>query len=75
MEAVAWSAIGVLAATLGVFTAALLHLSSRIQALGDGLRSAIEEQGRTLNARIDALAERIDGQSARIDAHVERHAG
>jgi hypothetical protein len=79
MEAVAWSAIGVLAATLGVFTAALLSLSARIQAIGDGLRDKIDEQGRELGARIEeqgrALGDRIGALGGRIDAHVERHAG
>jgi hypothetical protein len=65
MVAVAWVAIGLLAATL---VSSMFYLGSRIDALGtriDGLESS-------LNARIDALdsklGSRIDALSARLDA-------
>jgi len=65
MVAVAWAAIGLLAATL---FSSLFYLGSKI----DGLESS-------LNARIDALDGRLSGRldalTARIDAHLERHAG
>jgi hypothetical protein len=65
MEAVAWSALGLLAATL---IGAIFWLGSRI----DGLSSRIDTQGTSLGVRIDAqgtaLGARIDGQSSRIDA-------
>jgi hypothetical protein len=65
MVAVAWAAIGLLAATL---VSTLYYLGSKI----DGLESS-------LNARIDALDGRVGGRldalTARIDAHLERHAG
>jgi hypothetical protein len=58
MEVVAWSAIGVLAASqLGM----LFYLGSRIDALGA-----------RLDGRIDALASRIDAQTSRIDALTSR---
>ena len=71
MIAVAWTAIGLLAATLVTLVGAILQLSSRIDAQGRELRAAIEAQGQ----RIDGLGGRIDGLAGRIDAHVERHAG
>jgi hypothetical protein len=65
MVAVAWAAIGLLAATL---VSTLYYLGSKI----DGLESS-------LNARIDALDGRVGGRldalTARMDAHLERHAG
>lgn len=90
MEAVAWSAIGLLGATLAVLTGALLTITGRIQVLGDGLRDKIEEQGGELRDRIDEQGrllterieeqgretrERIDGLGSRLDQHIGRHAG
>jgi hypothetical protein len=83
MTAVAWTAIGLLAATL---IGSLYYLGSRIDALAlriDGLESSlnarIDSLDAGLNARLDALAARldarIDGLSARMDAHLERGAG
>jgi hypothetical protein len=77
MEAVAWTAIGLLgAAALGA------RLDSRIGGLSDridaqdasiqaqrrDLASVIQAQGLELGSRIDALA-------ARMDDHLGRHAG
>jgi hypothetical protein len=64
MIAVAWTAIGLLAATLAALVAAIFQLGSRIDA-----------QGRELRAAIDAQGQRIDALAGRIDAHMERHAG
>jgi hypothetical protein len=57
MEAVAWTAIGLLgAAVLGSF-GSFFYLGTRIDALGA-----------RLDSRIDAQSDRIDAQGARIDA-------
>ena len=68
MEAVAWTAIGLLGATL---VGSFFYLGGRIDA-----------QGADLGSRIDALSGRIDAQNGRIDAlsatmgeHMGRHAG
>lgn len=76
MVAVAWTAIGLLAATL---VGSLFYLGSRIDHLGDSLNARIDGLGESLNARIDSLdarlSARIDGLSAKMDTHLERHAG
>jgi hypothetical protein len=64
MEAVAWTAIGLLGATLMGLVGALFRLGSKIDALGS-----------RLDARIDALSGRIDALAARFDDHIERHTG
>jgi len=70
--AVAWAAIHLLAATLGVLTVALFSFSARI----DSRIVALEAR---LNARIDALEDhltaRIDRLEQRLDAHIQWHAG
>lgn len=65
MVAVAWTAIGLLAATL---VGSLFYLGSRIDHLGDSLNARIDSLDARLSARIDAL-------SAKMDTHLERHAG
>src|ERR1051326_9373008 len=86
MAAVAWTAIGLLATTLGMLAAALFRLDSRIESFGRDLGARIDGVSSGLGARIDGLSGRIDAQgahlgaridalSARIDAHLERHAG
>src|SRR6266540_3492020 len=72
MEAVAWTAIGLLGvAVLGSFSS-FFYLGTRIDALGARLDSRIDAQGLELGSRIDAqgleLGSRIDALSARIDA-------
>jgi len=75
MEAVAWTAIGLLGATL---VGSFFYLGGRIDAQGADLGSRID----ALSGRIDALSGRIDAQNGRIDAlsatmgeHMGRHAG
>jgi hypothetical protein len=69
MVAVAWAAIGLLAATL---VSTLIYLGSRIDALDAHLTSRIDGLESDLNARIDALdgrlSSRIDALFARMDA-------
>jgi hypothetical protein len=79
MEAVAWSALGLLAATL---VAAIFWLGTRIDGLGASLGARIDGQGASLGARIDAQSSRIDALasevsrlSTRLDEHLTRHAG
>jgi hypothetical protein len=68
MEAVAWTAIGLLgAAVLGSF-GSFFYLGTRIDALGARLDSRIDAQ----SERIDAQSDRIDAQGARIDAQGAR---
>jgi hypothetical protein len=66
MTAVAWTAIGLLAATL---FGALFYLGARIDALGARLDGRLDG----VASRIDSLASRIDALGARLDAHVEQH--
>ena len=65
MEGVAWTAIGLLAATL---FGSLFYLGGRIDNLAARLDSRIDGLESRLNARFDGL-------ERRLDAHVERHAG
>ncbi|MGH2751247.1 MAG: hypothetical protein ACRDK3_10320 [Actinomycetota bacterium] len=59
MEAQAWTAIGLLAATL---LGALFYLGNRIDALGSEMRGQFQAQG----SRIEAQGSRIDTVSARM---------
>jgi hypothetical protein len=79
MLAIAWTLVGLTAATLGVLATAVLglggridamgdRLGARIDAMGDSLGSRIEAMGARLDGRLDAQASRIDAQTARIDA-------
>lgn len=66
MIAVAWSAIGLLAATL---FGAFFYLGGRIDALGASLNGRIDALDSTLSARIDAMIARTDDSSYRwVDA-------
>jgi hypothetical protein len=72
MVAVAWTAIGLLAATL---LGTLYYLGGRMDALAARLDGRID----ALSGRIDALAARLEGRidslSTKLDTHIERHAG
>jgi hypothetical protein len=68
MEAMAWTAIGLLgAAVLGSF-GSFFYLGTRIDALGARLDSRMD----SLSQRIDAQGSRIDAQGSRIDAQGDR---
>lgn len=83
VEAVAWTAIALLATTsVGSF----VYLGTRIDSLGGRIDAQGADLGRRIDAvsadlgrRIDAvsadLGGRIDAMTARIDSHLERHAG
>lgn len=64
MTAVAWTAIGLLAATL---FGTLFYLGQRL----DGLAARIETQGAQLNERLDGLAARIDGQGGQLNDRID----
>jgi len=67
MEAVAWTAIGLLGvAVLGSFSS-FFYLGTRIDALGARLDSRIDAQGLELGSRIDALAAGMDDHWASRD--------
>lgn len=64
MEAQAWTAIGILAATLlGV----LFYLGNRIDALGSEMRSQFQAQGARFDSRIDSMSARIDALNERVE--------
>ena len=68
MDAVTWTALGILAAmNLGT----LFYLGSRI----DGLGSRIDGLSARMDARFDHMDERFDSLGARIDSHLDQHAG
>jgi hypothetical protein len=68
MEAMAWTAIGLLgAAVLGSF-GGFFYLGTRIDALGTRLDSRMD----SLSERIDAQGSRVDAQGSRIDAQGDR---
>ena len=64
MTAIAWSLVGLMAASLGVLSAALFSGLSRIDALGARLDGRIDQLG----GRIDGLGVRIDHLSEQVHA-------
>jgi hypothetical protein len=78
MEAVAWTAIGLLGTTQALLVAALFHLSSRIEgqgqridAQGGSLREAIEGQGQRIDAQGGSLREAIEVQGRELRAAID----
>lgn len=71
MEAVVWTAIGLLAATsLGT----LFYLGSRIDALAARLDARMDSGFAGVDARFDAIESRFDSLASRLDAHLDHHA-
>jgi hypothetical protein len=78
MDAAAWTAIGLLAATsLGT----LFYLGSRIEALAARLDSRMDAGFARIDAgfarvdtRFGAIGARFDGLASRLDAHLDHHA-
>jgi hypothetical protein len=69
VTAIAWSLVGLMAASLGVLSAALYSGLGRIDALGarldgriDSLGSRIDAQGAHLGERIDAQGQELRGE-------------
>lgn len=75
VEAVAWTAIGLLAVAVFGNMAGLYHLGNRIDAQGATLNARIDELGTRIEAQGAALSARIDALSARMAEHMGRHAG
>ena len=71
MEAVAWSAVGLLAASM---FGSLYYLGSRIDALGGRLDGRIDALSGRIDSLESSLSGRIDALSARMDTHLDRHA-
>lgn len=71
MTAVAWSAIGLLAATL---LGTLYYLGARIDGLDQKLGGRIDGLGTRIDSLDASLSGRIDALAARLDAHIDRHA-
>ena len=68
MTALAWTAIGLLAATL---FGNLYYLGSKIDSLGSCI-DRLETRFDSLAARLDT---RLDALASRLDAHLQRHTG
>jgi len=69
VTAIAWSLVGLMAASLGVLSAALYAglgridaLGARIDAQGTSLGARIDAQGAQLGARIDAVGQELRGE-------------
>ena len=83
VEAAIWTAIGLLAATslgtlfyLGSRMDALAsRLDARMDALGSRLDSRMDGGFARVDARFDAIEARLDGLAARLDTHLDQHAG
>lgn len=86
VEAVAWTVIGVQAASVVGSFGAFFYLGAKMDALAARLDARIDAQGAELSARIASLEARVDAQgadlggridalSARLDEHLQRHAG
>jgi hypothetical protein len=86
VEAVAWTAIGLLA--VGVFASfgSFYYAGTRIDALGARLDVRIDAQRAEMSARIERLDSRVDARgvelgacidavTARMDEHLSRHSG
>ena len=73
MTQVAWTAIGLLAATL---LGSFWYLGTKIDAI-NGRIDALSARMDALSARMDALAARldarIDGLASLLQTHIERH--
>jgi hypothetical protein len=72
MEAAVWTAIGLLAATsLG----SLFYLGARIDALSPRMDSRFDALEGRADSRFTRVHQRYDPLDARLDAHLDRHAG
>jgi hypothetical protein len=75
MTAIAWTLVGLLAATLGILATALFAAISRIDGVGATLGTRIDDMGATLGTRIDdmgaTLGTRIDDMGAALHARID----
>ena len=86
MTAIAWSLVGLMAASLGVLATAVFGSFGRMDGLGermdagfgrldariDGLGERMDAGFGRLDARIDGLGERMDAGFGRLDARIDR---
>jgi hypothetical protein len=72
MHAATWSAIGILTAGLFGF---IFYFGSRLDAGFARLDTRMGEGFGRIDQRLDQVNGRLDAVSARLDAHIERHAG
>ena len=72
MEAQAWTAIGLLAATL---LGTLFYLGNRIDSLGAKVDGRMDSLGAKLDGRMDGLTDRLDSLGARLDARIDHLSG
>ena len=72
MEAQAWTAIGLLAATL---LGTLFYVSNRIDSLGAKVDGRMDSLGAKLDGRMDGLTDRLDSLGARLDARIDHLSG
>jgi hypothetical protein len=78
VAAIAWSLVGLMAASLGVLSAALYSGLNRIDALGarldgrmDSLGARLDGLGARLDGRIDTLSGRIDAMGSELRADIQ----
>ena len=72
MEAQAWTAIGLLAATL---LGSLFYLGNRIDSVGAKVDGRMDSLGAKLDGRMDGLTDRLDSLGARLDARIDHLSG
>jgi hypothetical protein len=78
VTAIAWSLVGLMAASLGVLAAALFSgigridaLGARIDGVGASMNARIDDLGASVNARIDGLGSRIDSVATSVNARID----
>ena len=70
VTAIAWSLVGLMAASLGVLSAALYAGLSRIDALGGRLDGRIDALGARLESRMDGLESRLDTRLGAVEGEL-----
>lgn len=68
VTAIAWTLVGLMAASLGVLSAALFSGLARIDALGARLDGRIDALGARIDARFDSVDARIDRLGEQVHA-------
>ena len=72
MGAAVWTVIG-LPATFSLGT--LFYLGSRIDSLAARIDARFDTLTTRMDSRFDSVEARLDAVNARIDVHLDRHAG
>ena len=71
MTAIAWTLVGLMAASLGLLSAALYFGLARVDTLGTNLGGRIDTLGARLDGRIDAVGAHVDGRMDALDARLD----